>query len=124
YHNLSVERLNAVEEFLRRRADQIVEFGEDADKLIYVTGKSGTVNSANEQDGGTVNAQGFFGGDESLAFQIKANLKADPFITRQELAQILGIPLRTLSRRLKQLQDGGEISREGSDKKGSWKVLK
>ena len=49
---------------------------------------------------------------------------ADPFITRQELAQILGIPLRTLSRRLKQLQDGGEISREGSDKKGSWRVLK
>ena len=124
YHNLSVERLNAVEEFLRRRADQIVEFGEDADKLIYITEKSGTVNPANGQDGGTVNAQGFFGGDESLAFQIKANLKADPFITRQELAQILGIPLRTLSRRLKQLQDGGEITREGSDKKGSWKVLK
>lgn len=124
YHNLSVERLGAVEDFLRKRADQIVEFGEDADKLIYITEKSGTVNHVNEQGGGTVNAQGFFSGDESLAFQIKANLKADPFITRQELAQILGIPLRTLSRRLKQLQDGGEISRVGSDKKGSWRVLK
>ena len=123
YHNLSVERLGAIEEFLCKRANQICEFGEDADRFIYIMEKSGTVNPVNEQGGGTINGQSIFKADESLSLQIKANLKADPFITRQELAQILGIPLRTLSRRLKELRDVGEIRRVGSPKKGYWEVI-
>ena len=124
YHNLSVERLGAVEKFLRKRADQIVEFGDDADKLIYISEKSGTVNHVNEHGDGTLKVLSLVKADESLTLQIKANLRADPFMTRQELSQMLGIPLRTLSRRLKQLQDNGEICREGAAKNGHWRVLK
>ena len=123
YHNLSDERLGAIEEFICKRANQICEFGKDADRFIYIREKSGTVNPVNEQNGGAINGQSLFKADESLSLQIKANLKTDPFITRQELAQILGIPLRTLSRRLKELRDVGEIRRVGSPKKGYWEVI-
>ena len=58
-----------------------------------------------------------------LAVQIKANLEADPFITYVELSELLGIPPRTLARRMKELQDAGEIHRVGADKNGYWEVV-
>ena len=61
--------------------------------------------------------------DESLALQIKANLEADPFITGKELAEILGVPLRTIERKMKALREAGQIRRVGSAKAGHWDVL-
>ena len=66
----------------------------------------------------------FFSADESLSIQIKANMKADPMISRQELSDVLHIPLRMIARRIRELVDNGEIVREGGRKMGHWRVLK
>ena len=58
-----------------------------------------------------------------MAVQIKANLEADPFITYVELSELLGIPPRTLARRMKELQEAGEVRRVGADKNGYWEVI-
>ena len=59
----------------------------------------------------------------SLALQIIANLKADPFVSYEELAELLGIPRRTLARRMKELASAGAIRRVGAAKNGYWEVI-
>ena len=83
------------------------------DALMAATGldalfKSGTVNSVN---------------NESLALQIIANLKADPFVSYDELSELMGVPRRTIARRIKELADVGKIRRVGAAKNGHWEVL-
>ena len=84
------------------------------DALMAATGldalfKSGTVNSVN---------------NEPLALQIISNLKADPFVSYDELSELMGVPRRTIARRIKELADVGKIRREGSKKTGHWEVVK
>jgi predicted HTH transcriptional regulator len=38
------------------------------------------------------------------------------------MAAILAMPKRTIEREIKKLRDGGRITREGSKKKGWWKI--
>ena len=108
YCNLPQDRLSAIEKFLQKRILQIEEFGEKADDVFSVSAKSGTVNSVN---------------GESLALQIITNLKADPFVSYDELSELLGIPRRTVARRMKELADADRIRRVGAAKNGYWKVL-
>ena len=56
--------------------------------------------------------------------RVRLSMKADPMISRQELSDILHIPLRTIARRIRELVDNGDIVREGGRKMGYWKVLK
>ena len=82
------------------------------DALMAATGldalfKIGTVNSVNS---------------ESLALQIVANLKADPFVSYDELSELMGVPRRTIARRIKELADDGKIRRIGAAKNGHWEV--
>ena len=84
------------------------------DALMAATGldalfKSGTVNSVN---------------NEPLALQIIANLKADPFVSYDELSELMGVPRRTIARRIKELADVGKIRRVGAAKNGHWEVFK
>ena len=108
YYNLPQDRLIAIEKFLQKRILQIEEFGEKADDVFNVSAKSGTVNSVN---------------GESLALQIITNLKADPFVSYDELSELLGIPRRTVARRMKELADADRIRRVGAAKNGYWEVL-
>ena len=83
------------------------------DALMASTGldalfKSGTVNSVN---------------NESLALQIVANLKAGPFVSYDELSELMGVPRRTIARRIKELADDGKIRRIGAAKNGHWEVF-
>ena len=59
-----------------------------------------------------------------LAVQIKANLEAEPFITYVELSEIIGVAPRTIARKIKELQEAGEIRRVGADKNGHWEVVR
>ena len=59
----------------------------------------------------------------SLELQIKTNLKADPFITYMELADILQVSQSSIARKMKALQETGEIKRMGADKNGYWLVV-
>ena len=93
YYKLPKDRLCAIENFLQKRILQIEEYGKKADDIFKVSGKSGTVNPVN---------------GESLALQILANLKADPFVSYDELSELMEVPRRTVARRIKELSDAGK----------------
>jgi len=51
-------------------------------------------------------------------------IKSNNTITASEISEHLGMSLRTVKRKIKELKDSGFIKRVGSDKTGSWTVLK
>ena len=109
YYNLPQDRLRSIEKFLQSRILQIEEFAQKADDIFEISTKCGTVNPVN---------------NESLALQIIANLKADPFASYDELSELMGVPRRTIARRIKELADAGRIRRVGAAKNGHWEVLR
>ena len=109
YYNLPVDRLHAIEDFLQNRVSEILKFGDHSDDLVEIGSISDSVNHV---------------ADESLALQIKSNLKADPFMTYVELAELLQVSESSIARKMKGLQASGEIRRVGADKNGHWKVCK
>ena len=120
-YNLSARRLAAIEDFLQKRINLILEYSEKADDLLLVSKKSGGEKPASTIEGGGDGVNG--SSDESLALQIKANLGADPFISVRELAEILGVPLRTVERKMKALREAGQIRRVGPAKTGHWETV-
>lgn len=58
-------------------------------------------------------------GDDTII----SNLMTDPFITAEELGEVLSIGVATVKRRLAKLQSAGRIKRTGSRKTGAWEVL-
>ena len=108
YYNLPVDRLSRIEDFLQKRIAKIIEFGRKADEFLKITQGGDSVNHVN---------------GDSLEMQIKVNLKADPFVTYNELAEILQVSQSSIARKMKDLQDAGEIKRMGADKNGYWLVL-
>jgi DNA-binding MarR family transcriptional regulator len=60
--------------------------------------------------------------DRQLA--ILTTIKQSPFINRDDLAGKVNISLATLKRELTTLRKNGYISRRGSNKNGSWLLLK
>ena len=108
YYNLPVDRLRRIEDFLQNRVAEILEYGDKADDFLKISGENDSVNHVS---------------NESCALQIKENLKADPFITYAELADLLQISPSSIARKIKALQESGEIRRVGADKNGYWDVL-
>jgi fido (protein-threonine AMPylation protein) len=51
-------------------------------------------------------------------------IKANNTITASEISEQLGISLRTAKRKIKELKESGYIERIGSDKTGSWEIIK
>ena len=116
-YNLSARRISAIEDFLQNRIAKIAEYGEKADEFIAISQKECTVNRVSGAEGCTLNS-------DSLELQIKQNMRADPFITKMELAELLQVSPRWIARKMKELQATGEIRRVGADKNGWWDVLK
>ena len=116
-YNLSARRISAIEDFLQNRIAKIAEYGEKADEFIAISQKECTVNRASGAEECTLNS-------DSLELQIKQNMRADPFITKMELAELLQVSPRWIARKMKELQAAGEIRRVGADKNGWWDVLK
>ena len=106
-YNLSTRRLRLIEDFLQKRVTEIIDssarYGED----VPLSRENDTVKSKMSLSDDTV----------------LQNIKADPFITAGEMAEILGVGLATVKRRLGKLQQEGRIKRVGSDKTGHWEVL-
>ena len=109
YYNLPVDRLHKIEDFLQKRAREISEYGVDADDFLHLSQKLDSVNHVSS---------------ESLGVQIKSNLSADPYVTYEELADILQVSPSSIARKMKELQAAGEIRRVGADKNGWWNLLK
>jgi len=57
-----------------------------------------------------------------IAHKIYSALKENPHATAVELAESLGIALRTVKNHIAILKQGGFIERVGSDKVGYWKI--
>lgn len=61
-------------------------------------------------------------GSEKSSEKIITAIKANPTISAQELAQMLGITSRAVEKHLSKLKEKGVIKRIGPDKGGHWKV--
>ena len=115
-YNLPVRRIEAIEDFTQKRIREICEYGAKADDFLAIQADECTVNRAQYSVQCTHNS-------DSLSEQIKQNMRADPFITKMELADLLQISPRWVARKMKELQASGEIRRVGADKNGHWAVL-
>ena len=51
-------------------------------------------------------------------------VKKNPFVTQEELSEIIGITIPNINRNMKKLQEHGIIKRVGADKNGHWEILK
>ena len=49
-------------------------------------------------------------------------IKQNPFVTQEELSQIVGIAKVNINKNMKKLQENGIIERVGADKNGSWQI--
>ena len=116
-YNLPVRRIEAIEDFTQKRIREICEYGVKADDFLAIQEDECTVNRAD----GSVRCTHT---SDSLSEQIKQNMRADPFITKMELADLLQISPRWVARKMKELQASGEIRRVGADKNGHWEVCK
>ena len=115
-YNLPVRRIEAIEDFTQKRIREICEYGAKADDFLAIQADECTVNRAQDSVQCTHNS-------DSLSEQIKQNMRADPFITKMELADLLQISPRWVARKMKDLQASGEIRRIGADKNGHWEVV-
>lgn len=109
-YNLSSRRLSAIEDFLQKRIYEIVKYGEKADEFINLSKYRVGIKTKNIPTSGVLNA-------------IKENIKADPYITVVELAELLQVTMRTIERRLGELRATGEVRRIGARKNGYWEVV-
>ena len=49
-------------------------------------------------------------------------IKANPYVTQEELVNIVGIAKKNISANMKKLQDNGLIKRIGANKNGYWQI--
>lgn len=88
-YNLPVRRIEAIEDFTQKRIREICEYGVKAYDFLAIQADECTVNRAQDSVRCTHNS-------DSLSEQIKQNMRADPFITKMELADLLQIPASSL----------------------------
>ena len=55
--------------------------------------------------------------------KILDEIKENPFVTQEELAQIIGLSRKSIIQNMKKLQENGLLKRIGADKNGHWEVL-
>ena len=49
-------------------------------------------------------------------------IKENPFVTQEELSQIIGLSRKSIIQNMKKLQDSGLLKRVGADKNGYWEI--
>ena len=59
-----------------------------------------------------------------LESKVLEAIKMNPNLTAKEISESLLIPFRSVQRYISFLKENGFISREGSNKKGYWKIIK
>ena len=119
HYNLPTDRLRILEDFLQKRIDEILNYKGKQAGLTSISVGDYTIKNKNFNQDCTKNNSD----SKVLSEAIKENLKADPFVTTDELAEILQLSRRTVSSELKRLSEIKAIERLGSRKTGYWKVL-
>jgi len=108
YYNLPTERIRLIEDFLQRRIEKIIEYGAKADTFLINKTINRVNNTLDETKGPA---------------RVKQEMQSDPFISYDELSELIGVSRATIARWVAKLQQDGEIERVGSRKTGSWKVI-
>ena len=116
HYNLPTERLRILEDFLQKRISEIENYGIKRDDSVAISQDDCTIKNKNIVQVAEKNLA-------SVDVAIKANLKADPFITADELSNLLGVAPRTIFMRLKALREAGVVRRVGPRKTGYWEVV-
>ena len=49
-------------------------------------------------------------------------IKENPFVTQEELSQIIGLSRKSIIQNMKKLQENGFLKRVGADKNGHWEI--
>ncbi|MDR2565408.1 MAG: winged helix-turn-helix transcriptional regulator, partial [Bifidobacteriaceae bacterium] len=60
---------------------------------------------------------------EAQARAVLSALADNPSITQKELARLVGVTERTISREIRKLRETGVIRRVGSDRQGQWIIV-
>ena len=118
HYNLPAERLDLIQGFLQKRVEDILRYGENADKYLRIAENHVGVNSKVSKTNVGVNVD-----LDALSLQVLWNMKADPFVTAKILADALGVEQRTIERRIRALREKNVLKRIGEDKSGHWQVL-
>ena len=58
------------------------------------------------------------------AWKILRALKENPYITAEQIAEIIGVSKPTVERELKSMKQNNIIKRVGSPKTGNWEIIK
>ena len=61
--------------------------------------------------------------NEVKYYQIIDSIKNNPYITQEELAEIVGIARLNIIKNMKKLQEQNIIKRIGADKNGYWQIV-
>lgn len=109
HYNLRSARLAILEDFLQKRISQIVDYGEKADEFLRKSKGSVGIKTKNIPT-------------REMVAALKENIRADPYVTAEELANLLQVTKRTVERKLSDLRKLGEIRRIGARKNGYWEV--
>ena len=119
HYNLPAERLDRIQRILQKRVSDILKYGKDADRYVQIADDRVGVNSKGGVGCVGVNTEDL----DPLALQILWNMKANPFVTARELAEVLAVEQRTIERRLRALREKRVLRRVGEDQTGYWEVL-
>lgn len=111
-YNLPAERLRIIEDFIQKRIREIAGYDQ---KII--------VNSDVVKDCDTDRSKNRRLDDTDVDRIILDNLKADPFLSVKELAELLEVSVVTVKRKISRLKVSGSVRRIGSAKSGHWEVL-
>ena len=95
-----------------------MRYGENADKYLRIAENPVGVNSKVEKADVGVNVD-----LDALSLQILWYMKADPFVTAEILADVLGVEQWTIERCIRALREKNVLKRIGEDKSGHWQVL-
>lgn len=101
------------------------EADEQADSTVFIHFMLNTISKTLAQNAPAntpVNAPVNIAGLKTLD-AIMLLLQHNPQLTRQQLAELIGKDLRTISRAISKLQETKQLKRIGSDKTGCWEVV-
>ena len=111
-------RLELSQYFLQNRIDKIIKYREKADGYLKIRANNDTINP-------TITDRVLKKAQESknLRDELKETLRSFPRAKIDRLAMLFKTSARTIARRIKELQDAGELVRIGSRKTGYWQVI-
>lgn len=117
HYNLPTGRLRLLEDFLQKRISEIINYNIEQGEKTSLSSRRFTVKNKK------VSPSCPMGVEEGIALIVE-NMRADPFISITELAELLEVSRPTVLSRISLLRERGIVRRVGSPKTGHWEVLK